>query len=180
MDVWVYVVLKSKIPNLASTIAFLRRYSNPNLAFSEAGYYLASVEFACQYLVRINEQDYRDKTHLLTERIVVCEQARFGKMAREEAAVFEIVSQDKWLQGFEVFAVKEWHLDPTRWETFTLVDSHYFYFFQFTSLWVSKIIQQCICFTSLCDRLKMGATLSTNEMLNLKHSRFCRWRFRGL
>lgn len=114
MDAWVYVVLKSKIPNLASTIAILRGYSNPNLAFSEAGYYLSSVEFACRYLERINEQDYRDKSHLLTERLVVCEQARLGKMAQEETAVFEIVSQDKWLQGFEVFAVKEWHLDPTR------------------------------------------------------------------
>ncbi|KAJ7385595.1 hypothetical protein OS493_015179 [Desmophyllum pertusum] len=45
MDVWVYVVLKSKLQKLASTIAYLRQYSNPNLAFSEAGYYMASVEF---------------------------------------------------------------------------------------------------------------------------------------
>lgn len=123
MDAWVYVVLKSKIPNLASTIAILRGYSNPNLAFSEAGYYLSSVEFACRYLERINEQDYRDKSHLLTERLVVCEQARFGKMAQEETAVFEIVSQDKWLQGFEVFAVKEWHLDPTRFYRTVIVPS---------------------------------------------------------
>lgn len=114
MDVWVYVVLKSKIPNLASTTAFLRRYSNPNLAFSEAGYYLASVEFACQYLLRVNEQDYRNKSLLLTERIVICEQARLGKMVVEEGAVFEIVSENKWLNGYELFAVKEWHLDPTR------------------------------------------------------------------
>ena len=114
MDVWVYVVLKSKIPNLVSTIAYLRRYSNPNLAFSEAGYYLSSVEFACQYLLRINEQDYRNKSLLLTERIVICEQARFGKMVDEDGAVFEMVSEDKWLHGYELFAVKEWHLDPTR------------------------------------------------------------------
>lgn len=114
MDVWVYVVLKSRIPKLASTVAFLRRYSNPNLSFSEAGYYLASVEFACQYLRQLNEQDYRNKSPLLTEKIVVCEQGRFSKMAAEEAAVFEMVSEDKWLHGYELFAVKEWHLDPTR------------------------------------------------------------------
>lgn len=114
MDVWVYVVLKSRIPNLASTVAFLRRYSNPNLSFSEAGYYLASVEFACQYLRQINEQDYRNKSPLLGEKIVVCEQDRFAKMAEEEDAVFELVSVDQWLHGYELFAVKEWHLDPTR------------------------------------------------------------------
>ena len=114
MDVWVYVVLKSKIPNLASTIAYLRRYSNPNLAFSEAGYYLSSVEFACQYLLRVNEEDYRNKSLLLTERIVICEQARFDKVVAKEGAVFEIVSENKWLHGYELFAVKEWHLDPTR------------------------------------------------------------------
>ncbi|KAK3750980.1 hypothetical protein QZH41_009136 [Actinostola sp. cb2023] len=33
MDVWVYVVLKANIPNFASTIAYLKVYSNPNLAF---------------------------------------------------------------------------------------------------------------------------------------------------
>ena len=115
MDVWVFVVLKSKIPNLASTIAYLRRYSNPNLAFSEAGYYLASVEFACQYLLRVNEQDYTNKSLLLSERIVTCEQARFNKIVAEEGAVFEIVSENNWLHGYELFAVKEWHLDPTRW-----------------------------------------------------------------
>lgn len=114
MDVWVYVVLKSRIPNLASTVTFLRRYSNPNLSFSEAGYYLASVEFACQYLRQINEQDYRNKSPLLGEKIVVCEQDRFAKMAEEEDAVFELVSVDQWLHGYELFAVKEWHLDPTR------------------------------------------------------------------
>ena len=114
MDVWVYVVLKSKLPKLASTIAYLRQYSNPNLAFSEAGYYMASVEFACQYLLRVNEQDYRNKSLLLTESIVVCEQARFGKMVAEDAAVFDMVSENKWLSGYELLAVKEWHLDPTR------------------------------------------------------------------
>ena len=114
MDVWVYVVLKSRIPNLASTVAYLRRYSNPNLSFSEAGYYLASVEFACQYIRQLNEQDYRDKSPLIMEKIVVCEQSRFGKMAAEEGAMFEVVFEDKWLHGYELFAVKEWHLDPTR------------------------------------------------------------------
>ena len=114
MDVWVYVVLKSKIPNLASTIAYLRRYSNPNLAFSEAGYYLSSVEFACQYLLRVNEEDYKNKSLLFTERIVICEQARFDNIVAKEGAVFEIVSENKWLHGYELFAVKEWHLDPTR------------------------------------------------------------------
>ena len=114
MDVWVYVVLKSRIPNLASTVAFLRRYSNPNLSFSEAGYYLASVEFACQFLRQLNEQDYRNKSPLLTQNIVVCELTRFGKMAAEEQAIFEMVFQDEWLHGYELFAVKEWHLEPTR------------------------------------------------------------------
>ena len=54
---WVYAVLKASIPNLGSTVALLKRYSNPSLAFSEAGYYLASVEFATQYILRMNEQD---------------------------------------------------------------------------------------------------------------------------
>lgn len=116
MDVWVYVVLKSRIPKLASTVAYLRRYSNPNLSFSEAGYYLASAEFACQYLRQLNEVDYRNRSPLITENIVVCEHGRFSKMAAEEAAVFEIVSEDEWLHGYELFAVKEWHLDPTRYE----------------------------------------------------------------
>ena len=58
MDVWVYVVLKAAIPNLASSVALLKRYSNPGLAFSEAGYYLASVEFATQYILRMSEQDF--------------------------------------------------------------------------------------------------------------------------
>ncbi|XP_068712050.1 uncharacterized protein [Montipora foliosa] len=123
MDVWVYVVLKSRIPNLASTVAFLRRYSNPNLSFSEAGYYLASVEFACQFLRQLNEQDYRNKSPLLTQNIVVCELSRFGKMAAEEQAIFEMVLQDEWLHGYELFAVKEWHLDPTRFYRTVLAPS---------------------------------------------------------
>ena len=91
-----------------------RRNSNPNLAFCEVGYYLSSAEFPCQYLLRINEQDYRNKSLLLTERIVIREQDRFGKMVDEDVAVFEMVSEDKWLHGYELFAVKEWNLDPTR------------------------------------------------------------------
>ena len=114
MDVWVYVILKSRIPNLASTVAFLRRYSNPNLSFSEAGYYLASVEFACQFLRQLNEQDYRNKSPLLKHNIVVCEPRRFGKMMTDELPMFDMVLQDVWLPGYELFAVKEWHLDPTR------------------------------------------------------------------
>ena len=114
MDVWVYVILKSRIPNLASTVAFLRRYSNPNLSFSEAGYYLASVEFACQFLRQLNEHDYRNKSPLLKHNIVVCEPRRFGKMMTDELPMFDMVLQDVWLPGYELFAVKEWHLDPTR------------------------------------------------------------------
>ena len=114
MDVWVYVILKSRIPNLASTVAFLRRYSNPNLSFSEAGYYLASVEFACQFLRQLNEHDYRNKSPLLKHNIVVCEPRRFGKMMTDELPMFDMVLQDVWLHGYELFAVKEWHLDPTR------------------------------------------------------------------
>lgn len=114
MDVWVYVILKSRIPNLASTVAFLRRYSNPNLSFSEAGYYLASVEFACQFLRQLSEHDYRNKSPLLTQNIVVCEPRRFGKMMTDKLPLFDMVSQEVWLHGYELFAVKEWHLDPTR------------------------------------------------------------------
>ena len=114
MDVWVYVILKSRIPNLASTVAFLRCYSNPNLSFSEAGYYLASVEFACQFLRQLNEHDYINKSPLLKHNIVVCEPCRFGKMMTDELPMFDMVLQDVWLHGYELFAVKEWHLDPTR------------------------------------------------------------------
>ncbi|XP_067035554.1 uncharacterized protein [Acropora muricata] len=123
MDVWVYVILKSRIPNLASTVAFLRRYSNPNLSFSEAGYYLASVEFACQFLRQLNEHDYRNKSPLLKHNIVVCEPRRFGKMMTDELPMFDMVLQDVWLPGYELFAVKEWHLDPTRLYRTVLVPS---------------------------------------------------------
>ena len=114
MDVWVYVVLKSGIPNLASTVAFLRKYSNPNLSFSETGYYLASVEFACQYLLHLDEEDFRNKSPLLGLEIVVCEQSKLSKMVSHEDAVFETAAEEKWLPGYQLFAVKEWHLDPTR------------------------------------------------------------------
>ena len=114
MDVWVYVVLKANLPNLPTTVAYLRRYSNPNLAFSEAGYYLASVEFACQYLLRLNEQDFVCKSPLTSGHLVVCEQEKYEKLAGQDDAWWEVVAKGKWLYGYQLCAVKEWLTDPVR------------------------------------------------------------------
>lgn len=115
MDVWVYVVLQANIPNFASTVAYLKHYSNPNLAFSEAGYYLSSIEFACQYILRLSEHDFPvGDEDGIGGHIVVCEQHHYKELASEEEPLFEIVSVNKWLMGYELYAVKEWQLDPLR------------------------------------------------------------------
>ncbi|XP_031568826.1 uncharacterized protein LOC116303436 isoform X2 [Actinia tenebrosa] len=121
MDVWVYVVLKANIPKLASTVAYLKKYCNPNLAFTEAGYYLSSVEFACQYILRLNEHEFPVHQGKKIDKIVVCEQRRYRQLASEGASVFEAVSENEWLKGYQMFAVKEWQLDPLRYFSTVLV-----------------------------------------------------------
>ena len=115
MDVWVYVVLKASIPQLASTVAYLKQYSNPNLAYSEAGYYLSSVEFACHFLLRLNESDFHINKHEMTDKVVVCEPQRYKQLVSEEEPLFEMVSVNEWLCGYKLYTVKEWQLDPTRY-----------------------------------------------------------------
>lgn len=46
--------------------------------------------------------------------IVVCEQHHYKGLASEDEPLFEIVSVNKWLMGYELYAVKEWQLDPLR------------------------------------------------------------------
>ncbi|EDO32657.1 predicted protein [Nematostella vectensis] len=124
MDVWVYVVLKANVPHLISTITYLKQYSNPNLGFTEAGYYLASIEFACQYILRLRETDLCSKQLTGKEDLlVVCERARYLTMAAGEDPLVEVVAEEAWLSGYELYAVKEWQLDQTRFRTAILIPS---------------------------------------------------------
>lgn len=120
-----YVVLKANIPKLASMVTYLKKYCNPNLAFTEAGYYLSSVEFACQYILRLNEQEFPVHQGEKIDRIVVCE-PRYQQLTSEMGPVFEVVSENEWLKGYQLFAVKEWQLDPLRYVCKFLVKSDYF------------------------------------------------------
>ena len=48
--VWVYCIVKSNLPNLATLVNFLKGYLNPSLRYCEIGYYVTCLEGACVYI----------------------------------------------------------------------------------------------------------------------------------
>ena len=111
---WVYVVLHADIHKLATMISFLKNYSNPNLAFSEAGYYLSSLEFAAEYVRTLTFKDLLDNPLQYDEKWLVCEQDRYLQLSQSSDCPFVICSQSETLTGFDLYAVTEWINDCSR------------------------------------------------------------------
>ena len=48
--VWVFCIIRAKMPNLSTMVNYLKGYLNPSLRYSEIGYYVTCLEGACVYI----------------------------------------------------------------------------------------------------------------------------------
>ena len=118
MDIWVYVVLKSQLPNLATNVVVLKGYSNPNIMQSEAGYYLASFELAMEYIKSLTTEHLqsipasRSKAGASVKSkepfdncFIILERNRCLEFLSNPDCPFELVLKDVTINGYELFAV---------------------------------------------------------------------------
>ena len=117
MDIWVYVLLKARLPNLFKTVALLRGYSNPRIGLSESGYYLASFELAGEYIRTLTEISCTrnsDTSQTVSEIFFVPEISRWRQMSEFVGTLFEVVEEDFSLSGFRIIADLDLQLETGR------------------------------------------------------------------
>ena len=117
MDIWVYVLLKARLPNLFKTVALLRGYSNPRIGLSESGYYLASFELAGEYIRTLTEGSCTrnpEASQIFSETFFVPEMSRWRQMSKCVGTIFEVVEEDFSLDGFRLIADLDLQLEKGR------------------------------------------------------------------
>ncbi len=119
-DVWVYVILKSRLPKYFSTVALLRGYSNPRIAHSETGYYLASFELAGEYIKRLSESNLTELSatahhNASSEQMFFLPEAERCRKFEEKAGnLLTIAAKNVELDGYRLIADLNSQLEPGR------------------------------------------------------------------
>ncbi|KAG9394656.1 Vacuolar sorting protein 9 (VPS9) domain [Carpediemonas membranifera] len=57
VDIWIYVVLKARIPSLLTILNFISNFANPELLHGQSGYYFTSVQLAANYIKNLTDSD---------------------------------------------------------------------------------------------------------------------------
>ena len=120
-----YVLLKARIPRFFTTVALLRNYGNPRTRLSETGYYLASFEFAGEYIRTMAEDFTRGKievqsssTSIPDEVFFAPEVSRLGEFLKVYDKGFYVVQENFSLKGFKLIIDYDLQLETTRFVSF--------------------------------------------------------------
>eukprot|EP00164_Ancoracysta_twista_P001781 GFYU01002342.1.p1 GENE.GFYU01002342.1~~GFYU01002342.1.p1 ORF type:complete len:1008 (-),score=248.86 GFYU01002342.1:83-3106(-) len=121
LDIWIYVVLKSRVTNLLTVLNFLREYGSEDLLQTEPGYYITCTELAAKYICELRAEDLAvdHNSQIVNTHFVVCEKVRFKKWAENDTHI-DIISEYTMLKGYKMFAVKEWLWTPARFVSVVL------------------------------------------------------------
>jgi hypothetical protein len=112
LDLWIYVIIKANIKNLATNLAFMIDYGNPQLACGEAGYYLTTLEAAVQFIATLTPEGLHQPQGQM--EFVVCERAHFASLCSLPGSGMEVVTSETEIQGYRVAVLGEWALNRAR------------------------------------------------------------------
>ena len=121
MDIWVFVLLRARLPRFFTTVALLRNYSNPRIRLSESGYYMASFEFAGEY-IRTLAEDFAKRSAQARSYIsskpgevfFTPEISRFGEVLNRCENAFYVTQEEFCLKGFKLVIDYDLQLENAR------------------------------------------------------------------
>ena len=121
MDIWVYVILKARLPRFFATVSLLRDYSNPRIRLSESGYYMASFEFAGEYIRTLTDDFAKRNIQMQSARSKSANEVFFApevSRCREFAKRFEntvhIIDENFCFDGFKLVVDYDLQLEYNR------------------------------------------------------------------
>ncbi|KAL0214786.1 hypothetical protein P9112_006970 [Eukaryota sp. TZLM1-RC] len=112
VPIFIYILLKAKIPNIWTEIKFIHEYSSERHVHGELGYYFVTLEFCAKYILDLTPDKLSDPEERLasTETWLVCEQKRFKKWSN--TAQFVTVVDTIRLKGYKAVTVIDWLFNP--------------------------------------------------------------------
>jgi len=130
MDIWVYILLKARLPRFFTTVAMLRSYSNPRMKYSETGYYMANFESAGEYIrtlaedfsartpkTRTSSNSYEDEVFFTPEK------SRCVEIFSKIKDSVNVVENEFCLKGFKLIIDYDLQLENSRLYTSFLVEN---------------------------------------------------------
>eukprot|EP00794_Sanderia_malayensis_P005731 gene5731-6431_t len=122
-DLWVFVILNAKLPQYFTTVSLLCGYSNPRIAHSETGYYLACFELAGEYIKRLSESSSAELSTEQQSKLATCSEQRMyflpdiercHEFARRAGHLLSILNSDVTLHGYRLLADLDSQLERGR------------------------------------------------------------------
>jgi hypothetical protein len=126
LDLWIYVIIKANIKDLATNLLFMIEYGNPQLSCGEAGYYLTTLEAAVHFITSLSPETLQAPQGVM--EFVVCEREYFSSLCSLPGSGLEMVTSDTEIQGYQVAVIRDWALNRARLFRCALVPASYHHF----------------------------------------------------
>ena len=100
LPILVYCIIQANLPNLATLVNFLKGFINPDLRYSEMGYYVTCLEGACVYISEFPETD-----HISSRKYLVFDTQRYrDELGSDGMFVYE---RDITITGYQLYLEQE-------------------------------------------------------------------------